>query len=185
MNIGLWWNGALELISYKPSNQRHAGTMLAGLGICNKWGLCQHVHCGMQGKQCQRVSPKALQHICPSKCLVFSAIFFIYYACVWIEDGILFSPSAYCINSCLISLCRPRVRPYLPLSTLSPVDVFQISDRICPNTKEGAPVSQFGADSVPFKFVRRLIFYRNKHVHSAHWVNSTEASGVWKTNVPW
>lgn len=134
MNIGSWWNRALKLISYKPSNQRHAGATLARLGICNKWGLCQHVHCWMQESSVfwsQRVSRKALRHICPSKCLAFIAIFSITYF-YGLRMAFCFHPQhIVIINSSLILLCWLHVRPYLPLNTLSPINIFQISDTIC------------------------------------------------------
>lgn len=69
----------------------------------------------------------------PSKCLASAAISLIYYVFPWIGGGIFcFHPQHVAIiNSSLIPLCWLHVRPYLPLNTLSPINIFQISDTIC------------------------------------------------------
>lgn len=69
----------------------------------------------------------------PSKCLASAAISLIYYVFPWIGGGIFcFHPQHVAIiNSSLIPLCWLHVRPYLPLNTLSPISIFQISDTIC------------------------------------------------------
>lgn len=145
MNIGLWWNGVLTLISYKPSNQRHAGAVLAGPGIWNKWGLCQHVHCWVHEKECLficQLKETLTLFFFLSKCLAFTAIFLICYVFPRIAKGILFFlPSAHSIiNSSSILLCCLHVRPYLPLNTLSPINIFQISYTVS-EYKWGSPCS--------------------------------------------
>lgn len=135
MNIGLWWNGALKLISYKPSNQRQTGAMLAGLGICNKWELCQHVHCWMQensviafNTSAERHSSIFVQANVLHLLLSFSSIM---YFC-GLRMAACFHPQhIVIINSFLILLCWLHVKPYLPLNTLFPINIFQISDIIC------------------------------------------------------
>lgn len=112
-------------VYFVPSNQRHTGAMHAGLWICNKPGLCQHVHCCVSWFQF--VSWTARRHIL-SKQMFFSRV---RYFCV------LRKASSFClghieiINSSLIPLWWLHVRPYLPLNTLSPINIFQISDTIC------------------------------------------------------
>lgn len=77
-----------------------------------------------------------------SKCLAFTAIFLICYVFPRIAKGILFfPPSAHTIiNSSSILLCCLHVRPYLPLNTLSPINIFQISYTVS-EYKSGSPCS--------------------------------------------
>lgn len=138
MNIGLWWNGAPRLISYKPSNQRHAGATLAVLGICNKWRLCQHLHCWMQGSSVFWFStchPRGIRgarvraKMFSIHCYLFPSIMYFYGS----RMTFIFHPQhLVIINLSLIPLCWLHVTPYLPLNTLSPINIFQISpDTIC------------------------------------------------------
>lgn len=91
------------------------------------------------------------------------------------------------INSSLILLCWLHVRPYLPLNTLSPINIFQISDTICRiqmKLCQELPALCcliLGANCILLNlFCNTPYFYRNKHVRSARWVNSIKASGFRK-----
>lgn len=128
------------------------------------------------GQQCQSVGREALQRVCPSKWLVFSCVFLIYYAFLLIVDSILFSPLSICIISSLILLCCCMsdhiglITHWLQFTFSQILRLIQIK-----------LLTKLSSEQIAlFKICKTLHFYRNKHVYSAHWVNSTAASGFRK-----
>lgn len=129
MNTGLWWNGthayfiqACKSVTYlQPMNLKLIRALSALLDAGKKHGFYFNVSAERQSSM-----------FVSSTCLAFCTVFLVYYVFLWIGNGILFLPQLIVIiNSFLIRLCCLHVRPYLPFYILSPINIFQISDRIC------------------------------------------------------